>query len=455
MAETDNHIVVVDIKSLKKGIFTFEGCDTLTVTGVPSGDMTGEYETLRDPNAEYTTRDLSRKGMGLDGGRGGHEVAITDVQTTMIDGNFPWTLVRVYTDAGVSGTGEAYWGAGVPELIERMTPFLVGENPLDIDRLYEHLIQKMSGEGSVEGVTVTAISGIETALHDLAGKLLEIPAYQLLGGKYRDEVRMYCDCHTEQGADPVACADEAERVVKDLGYDALKFDLDVPSGVESDRANRHLRSQEIDHKASLVEAVTERVGTRAEVAFDCHWSYGASSAKRLAGALEPYDVWWLEDPVPPENLDVQADVTAETRTPIAAGENRYRVTEHRRLLETGAVDIVAPDLPKVGGMRETRKIADLANQYYVPLAMHNVSSPIGTMASAQVAAAIPNALAVEFHSYQLGWWSDLVEETVIEDGTIRVPEEPGLGLTLDRNALADHLVDGETLFDPPDEQPQN
>jgi gluconate/galactonate dehydratase len=406
-----------------------------------------DYRQLRDPNAEYTMRDLSSEGMGLTDTRGARDVEITDVQTTMIDGNFPWTLVRVYTDAGVVGTGEAYWGAGIPELIERMTPFVVGENPLDIDRLYEHLIQKMSGEGSVEGITVTAISGIEVALHDLAGKLLEVPAYQLLGGKYRDDVRVYCDCHTEQGADPAACADEAERVVEELGYDALKFDLDVPSGLEKDRANRHLRPGEVRHKEAIVREVTKRVKDQADVAFDCHWTFSKNSAERLAAAIEEYDVWWLEDPVPPENLEVQEGITKGTTTPITAGENRYRVTEHRRLLEKQAVDIVAPDMPKVGGMRETRKIADLANQYYVPTAMHNVSSPVGTMASAHVAAATPNVLAVEFHSYELEWWSDLIEEPLIEEGYVTVPEEPGLGVTLDMDAVAEHVVDGETLFD--------
>jgi gluconate/galactonate dehydratase len=411
--------------------------------------MTKDYTDLHDPNAEYTMRELSAETMGADDARPApRDIEITDIQTTMVDGNFPWTLVRVYTDAGVVGTGEAYWGAGVPELVERMKPFVVGENPLDIDRLFEHLVQKMSGEGSVEGVTVTAISGIEVALHDLAGKVLGVPAYQLLGGKYRDEVRVYCDCHTEAEADPEACADEAERVVEELGYDALKFDLDVPSGLEKDRANRHLRPGEIRHKVDIVEAVTERVKDRADVAFDCHWTFSGGSAKRLASELEEYDVWWLEDPVPPENLEVQEEVTKSTTTPIAVGENRYRVTEERRLVENQAVDIVAPDLPKVGGMRETRKVADVANQYYVPVAMHNVSSPVATMASAQVGAAIPNSLAVEYHSYELDWWSDLVEEDVIEDGYIEIPEQPGLGVTLDMDAVEAHMVDGETLFDP-------
>ncbi|GAA0283327.1 mandelate racemase/muconate lactonizing enzyme family protein [Halobacterium noricense] len=408
-----------------------------------------DHAKLRDPNAEYTMRDLSAETMGISNERGGvRDAEITDVQTTMVDGNYPWILVRVYTDAGVVGTGESYWGGGDTAIIERMKPFLVGENPLDIDRLYEHLIQKMSGEGSISGKVVSAISGIEIALHDAAGKLLDVPAYQLVGGKYRDEVRVYCDLHTENEADPQACAAEAERVVENFGYDAIKFDLDVPSGHEKDRANRHLRNPEIDHKVEIVKATTEAVGDKADVAFDCHWSFTGGSAKRLASELEEYDVWWLEDPVPPENHEVQEQVTKSTTTPIAVGENVYRKHGQRTLLEPQAVDIVAPDLPRVGGMRETRKIADLADMYYIPVAMHNVSSPIGTMASAHVGAAIPNSLALEYHSYELGWWEDLVEQDdLIEEGRMEIPEEPGLGLTLNFDAIEEHMVEGETLFD--------
>ena len=407
------------------------------------------YRKLHDPNAEYTMRDLSAETMGVTRERGGgRDVEITDVQTTMVDGNYPWILVRVYTDAGLVGTGEAYWGAGEPEIIERMAPFVIGENPLDIDRLYEHLIQKMSGEGSISGKVISAISGIELALHDVAGKILDVPAYQLLGGKYRDEVRIYCDCHAGDESEPESNAEEAERVVSELGYDALKFDLDVPSGHEKDRANRHMRGPEIEHKAEIVRAVCETVGDRADAAFDCHWSYTAGSAKQLLEAVEEYDVWWIEDPVPPENHDVQREVTQSSSTPVTVGENVYRTHGQRRLIETGAVDILAPDLPKVGGMRETQKIAHHADLYYIPVAMHNVASPIGTMASAQVAATIPNSLAVEFHSYQLGWWEDLVQEDgLIENGRMQIPEKPGLGLTLDLDVVEEHMVEGEELFD--------
>jgi len=249
------------------------------------------YRSLSDPNAEYTMRDLSSETMGLSQDESPRDVEISDIQTVIVDGNYPWTLVRVYTDAGVCGVGESYWGGAIPEIIDRMAPFLIGENPLDINRLYEHLVQKMSGEGSIAGKDIAAISGIEIALNDVAGKLLDVPAYQLLGGKYRDEVRVYCDCHTEDEADPDACADEAERVVERLGYDALKFDLDVPSGREGDRANRYLSKPEIDNKTEIVRKVTERIGDRARVAFDCHWSFGAGSARRLAQAVKPHDIW--------------------------------------------------------------------------------------------------------------------------------------------------------------------
>jgi len=406
------------------------------------------HDRLSDPNAEYTMRDLSGETLHLGSDGEIRDAEITDVQTTMVDGNYPWILVRVYTDAGVVGTGESYWGGGDAAIVDRMKPFLLGENPLDVDRLYEHLVQKMSGEGSISGKVISAISGVEIALHDVAGKLLEVPVYQLLGGKYRDTVRIYCDCHAGDEAEPAANADEAERVVEELGYDALKFDLDVPSGHGTDRVNRHLRAAEIEHKAEIVAAVTERVGDRADVAFDCHWSYGAGSARRLARELEPYDVWWLEDPIPPENHDVQQTVTQSTTTPVATGENVYRTHGIRRLLTEEAVDIVAPDIPKVGGLREGMKIANLADVFYVPVAMHNVSSPIGTMASAHLGAAVPNALALEYHSYQLGWWEELVEESeLVVDGRMPVPDDPGLGLTLDLDAVRANLVDGAELFD--------
>ena len=422
--------------------------------------MRPDYASLRDRDPALlidfseTTADLERSEM--------RDVEITDVQTTMVNGNFDWTLVRVYTDAGVVGTGEAYWGAGVPAIIESTKPYLLGENPLDVDRVYNHLLQRLSGEGSMAGPAVTAVTGIEIALNDLAGKLLDVPAYQLLGGKYRDHVRVYCDTHAgAHGEDdstaaysdahsPAAYAEAAADVVAD-GFDALKFDLDVPSDSArrhgEDRMNRHLGGPELQHKVDIVEAATEAVGDQADVAFDCHWSWSADSASRLAQAVEEYDVLWLEDPVPPENLDIQETVTRSTSTTIATGENLYRKHGFRDLIENEAADVVQPDLPRVGGMRETMKIADKADTYYMPFALHNVSSPVGTLASAHTAAACPNFLALEYHARAIDWWKDLVKEDVIEDGYIRVPDDPGLGFTLDMDVVEEHMLEGETLFD--------
>jgi gluconate/galactonate dehydratase len=392
------------------------------------------------------------------------DAEITDVQTTTVAGNFDWTLVRVYTDAGVAGTGEAYWGAGVTDLIRRLRPVLVGENPRDLDRLYTRMLDVLSGEGSIGGTPVTAISGIDVALHDLVGKLAGLPAHQFLGGTYREAVRVYADCHAGEhshsidGSDlddpyaPESFADAAEHVVETDGFDALKFDLDATYRHEDDAHNRHLDDDAIAYKRDVVAAVTERVGDRAEVAFDCHWRYAGDSAIRLAKALESYDVWWLEDPVPPENHDVQREVTRATDTTIATGENCYRKHGVRQLIEEQAVDVIQPDMPKVGGMRETRKIADLADTYYLPICLHNVSSPVGTVAGAHVAAACPNFLAMEYHARDVDWWGDLVEaDDLIVDGRMDVPEEPGLGVTLDLDAVAAHMADGETLFDEPED----
>ena len=376
------------------------------------------------------------------------DIEITDVQTTQVAGNFTWTLIRIYTDEGTYGTGEAYWGAGVEQIVHRIRDVIIGENPCDIDRLYTQMLRALSGEGSIGGTTVTAISGVEIALHDLAGKIHGVPAYQLLGGKYRDEVRIYCDCHAgDDPSDPESYANEAENVLEE-GWDAIKFDLDAEeSWTGEDEWTRHLTDAEVRHKADIVREVVDRVDGRADVAFDCHWRWSGDTTRRLAVAIEPYDVWWLEDPVPPENHDVQWTVTQNTNTTIATGENVYRKHGQRRLIEEQALDIVQPDMPKIGGMRETMKIADLADTYYIPMALHNVSSPVGTMAGAHVAAAARNFIAMEFHARDVPWWGDVVEEDVLEAGRISVPDEPGLGVTLDYDAVEAHLVDGSTIFD--------
>ncbi|WP_418283106.1 mandelate racemase/muconate lactonizing enzyme family protein [Halorubrum sp. DTA98] len=391
------------------------------------------------------------------------DVEITDIRTCVVDGNFEWNLIEIETDAGVTGIGEAYRGGGVPEIVEYTKRFLIGENPLDVQRLFRRITQEMSGHGGTTGKVVTAASGIEIALWDAAGKILDVPVYQLLGGKFRDEVRIYCDCHAGEAyavddgfteyADaeaysPEAYAREARRVV-DMGFTALKFDLDMEMDNEPDPYNGRLSNAAIGHKRDVVEAVREEIGYDIDLAFDCHWDYTVESATRLATELEEFDLMWLEDAVPPENMDAQKEVTKGTRTPIATGENRFRVHELSELLYDHGVDVITPDPTTVGGLGETMRIADRAEENYIPLSPHNVCSPVGTMACVHLGAAMPNFDLLEYHALEVDWWDDLIrrDEPLIRDGYIEVPEAPGIGIELDRDVVAEHTLEGTTGFD--------
>jgi L-alanine-DL-glutamate epimerase-like enolase superfamily enzyme len=375
---------------------------------------------------------------------------ITDVRTAVIEGNFDWVLVRVYTDEGLTGLGEAYWGAGVAEIVHRLRPALVGENPFDVARLYEKLIRHMSGAGSQAGATVTAISGVELALWDLVGRALGTPIHTLFGGRFRDRVRVYCDFHAGEERTPESCAARAREVVG-AGYTGIKFTLDglYPGTGWYEPYNRTISAGERRWMVSLVEAVREAVGPDVLIAVDCHWKYAVDDAIRLARALEPYDLLWLEDPIPPENLEAMARVTESSRTSTCTGENLYRKYGFRELVEKQAASVISPDIPKVGGLLEARKIADLADLYYISVAPHNVASPIGTMAAAQVCAAIQNFLILEFHAYSVPWWDDLAaggDGPLIRDGFIDIPDRPGCGLELNEDVARAHLHPGSSFF---------
>jgi gluconate/galactonate dehydratase len=390
------------------------------------------------------------------------DVAITDIRTCVVEGNFEWNLIEVETDAGVTGIGEAYRGGGVPEIVEYIKRFLIGENPLDVGRLFRRIVQETSGHGGTTGKVVTAASGVEIALWDAAGKLLDLPVYQLLGGKFRDEVRIYCDCHAgeayaledgyttyadREAYSPEAYAAEARRVV-DMGFSALKFDLDMETDNEPDPMNGRLSNAAVRQKREIVEAVRDEIGYEIDLAFDCHWDYSVESAKRLAYQLEEYELMWLEDLIPPENMAAQREVTKVTRTPIATGENRFRVHELSELLYEHGVDVITPDPTTVGGLGETMRIADRAEENYIPISPHNVCSPIGTMACVHLGAAIPNFDVLEYHALEVEWWDDLLtrEEPLIDEGYIEVPEAPGIGVELDYDAVEAHRLEGTEGF---------
>ncbi len=380
-------------------------------------------------------------------------IEITDLQCVVVEGNFPWNLLTVETDAGTYGLGEAFPGP-VGDHVEYLRPGLVGENPFDVDRLVEHMTQLLSGLSGSYGFSQAVVSGIETALWDIVGKETGLPIYQLLGGKYRDEVRIYADCHAGEALSEMAEADPRDiydpdsyaAVASDVveeGFSALKFDLDVK--VEpADTATRRLSHDAIEHKVAIVEAVREAIGPDPIVGFDLHWNFTAETAIDIAQKLEAYDIDWLEDPIPPESAEVHRKITESTSTPILSGEHLTRVEGFAPFLTEQAVDIVAPDIQKCGGLLEFRKIASLADAYNVPVAPHNISSPIGTMASVHVASTVPNAFALEWHAREVDWWDDLHQgDALVQDGAILVPETAGLGIDIDPSVVNDHLAPGE------------
>jgi len=384
---------------------------------------------------------------------------ITNVRTAVIDGNFPWVLVRIETDKGITGLGEAYWGAGVAELVHRAKPLLIGEDPTNIARLMFIMERSLSGEGSQAGVTVTAMSGIEIALWDLMGRAHNLPISTFFGGRFREKIRIYADCHEGETPDPAEYAQRAKEVVA-AGFTAIKFDLDNANPYTLDLTdndhtrrqwvepfNRQIGSQELTWMVSVARAVREAVGPEIMVAMDAHWKFNVNDAIRLAQALEPLDLLWLEDPVPPVNIEAQRHVTHSTRTPICTGENLYMHQGYRELIEKQAARIIAPDIPKMGGLLEFKKVADHANLYYIPMAPHNVASPIGTVACGHVCAAISNYLVMEYHAHDVQWWGDLVVGgSPIVDGFISLNDKPGHGLTLNEDVARAHLKKGSSYF---------
>jgi L-alanine-DL-glutamate epimerase-like enolase superfamily enzyme len=413
---------------------------------------------------------------------------ITHLSTAVLESNFDWTIVKIETDEKIAGFGEAFLGPGLTAVIHEFAAILIGEDPTSIDRLLRRM--HASIVYASPGLVFHAINGIETALLDLIGKKFKQPVWQILGGKYRDHVRVYADCHAGEALESITpmllprtpewmrkASDEKRKSVASLkhhGWDAssqdhltpesyarratemvargfriLKFDVDVPTPYETDEYNRDLSAPEIEHMAAFVAATRAAVGPEIGLAIDCHWNYSVQAAIDLARAMEKYKLMWLEDPVPPENIRAIGVVQRNTHTPIATGENHYLRLDFERLITEGGLRILAPDVQKIG-LWNGRKLADLADLHYVNLTFHNISSPIGTMAGVHLSAAVPNVLALEWHAASVPFFDGLVKNAsspMIENGKIAVPDKPGLGIELDLDVAHRYRKPGEKFFD--------
>ena len=377
------------------------------------------------------------------------KLKITDIRTAEVMVHGWQTHVRVYTDQGIYGQGESTDAAvGTAALVKSFRRMLIGRDPLNPDALWERLRTAGIFAGAQGGQYITALTGLETALWDLTGKAFGMPVYQLMGGKFRDKIRIYCDSDME---DPLG--KEAERKlpwIQSQGFTAMKIDIDdARDPARFDAVNWTASNGEIDRMVNWVRHTRESIPKEMDLAVDMHGRYDAPTGKRVAIAVEPYRLLWLEEPVPPEDIDAMADIRHATKTPICCGENLYMRWGFRELLDKQAADIIMPDLQKVGGLSEGRKVANLAQTYYIPFAPHCVVSPIGTMATAHVCVSIPNFLVCEWHWINhVDLWKSFVKEgEIIQKGYVAVLDKPGFGVEMNEEAAKQAQVPGTSWFE--------
>lgn len=376
------------------------------------------------------------------------KLKITDIRTAYVSAHGPQLHVRIYTDEGVIGQGEATDSAlGAAAIIGGFRRFLIGQDPLNIEALWERVRTLGIFAGAQGGQYVTALTAVEIALWDLAGKATGLPVYQLLGGKCRDKIRVYCDSAGHRPDEPDTPQKFAQ--IKQMGFTALKIDVDDRNDPNRwDLMNWTASNAEIDRMVKEVAYVRENFEPRVDLAVDMHGRYDATTGKRMAIELEPFRLLFLEEPVPPENIPVMRDIRESTKTPICCGENLFLRHGFREILEQRAADIIMPDIQKCGGLLESRKIADMAHTYYTPVAPHCVVSPIGTMASCHVCAAIPNFLVLEWHWIsRLKIWTEFVKEgEIIDKGFIAMTDKPGIGVEMNDDAARSVQTPNTTWF---------
>lgn len=341
-----------------------------------------------------------------------------------------WLFVRVSTDEGLVGWGEASLHGAIESVetaIREYGPHLVGEDPAGPERHWHRLYNAWRWRGGA--AYMAALAGIDIALWDLEGKRLGVPVHRLLGGAHRTRLRGYASHWLSGLTTPEAAAEGAREAVR-RGFTAFKC---RPFSYEGLRRNE---AAEIRHAGVLVGAVREAVGPDVDILIECSEFLSPRSAPLLDEALHPHRVGWLEEPIPFENAKAMARLARELKTPIATGERLLSRFEYRELLEEGGCKIVQPDLMHAGGFTECRRIASLADTYYVPVAPHNPGGPICTAASMHLAAAVPNFLILEQMEPQRAI-RDRASTVPIrfEDGDFLLPEGPGLGLEPNLEAL--------------------
>ena len=388
---------------------------------------------------------------------------ITDLRVAVIE-KAPMTcpIIRIDTNQGLSGYGEVRDGASDTYALF-LKSRLIGENPCHVEKVFRK-IKQFGGPARQAG----GVCGIEMACMDLAGKAWGVPAWQMLGGRFRDRVRLYAD--TTETDDPV----EQGRRLKarmDRGISVLKQDFGInllhdkpgmlsrPLGLTFDASQSvmhpftgiEITDKGVEFLSDWIGQIRQVIGPEVPLASDHYGHIGVNSCIRLARAMERHQMAWMEDMVPWQFGHLLKEIKDQVNVPILTGEDIYLKEPFISLIETGAVDMIHPDLASAGGLIETKRIGDFAQEHGVPMAMHFAGSPVSFMANVHCAAASENFVALEHHSLDVPWWESLVTtadgKPLIERGFAIVPDSPGLGVELNEAVVRDHLRAGSGYFD--------
>lgn len=376
------------------------------------------------------------------------ELKITDMRIAKVRN---WPIIRLDTNQGIYGLGEVRDGASKNYAL-MLKNRLLGENPCNVDKIFRKI--KQFGHHGRQG---GGVSGIEMALMDLAGKAYNVPAYQLAGGKFRDKIRIYCDTPT------VSDGTEMGKKLKarmEQGFTFLKMDVGIglcrgipdticaPEGMLQTHDIMHpftgiqITDKGVGVLSDYVAAVREVIGYEIPLATDHFGHICLESCIRVAKALDKYNLAWLEDMIPWQFTDQYVRLSNSCSTPICTGEDIYCKEGFKDLFEARAIAVCHPDLATSGGILETKKIGDLAQEHGVAMAMHIAGSPISFISSVHCAAATENFLVLENHSVDVPWWNELftgLPNPVIQNGYTEVPEGPGLGIDLNEDVIKEHL----------------
>ncbi len=394
------------------------------------------------------------------------QLKITDLRVaTVAHAPMLCPLIRIDTNQGIYGLGEVRDGSTATYAL-MLKSRLLGENPCNVEKVFRK-IKQFGGESRQAG----GVCAVEMALWDLAGKAFNVPVYQMLGGQYRDKARIYCD--TTESEDPKIYGQRLKKRMEQ-GFTWLKMDLGVDlvaktPGTVSRPADVTLRGNDplphpftgieitqkgCDMMAEYVAVVREQVGMDIPLSADHFGHLGVNSCIRLGKRLTEFNLAWLEDMVPWFWPDLLKQISSEVDIPLATGEDIYNIEGFEKLAEIHAVDIFHPDPGSAGGILGTKRVSDLAGKYGIGCAVHFAGTPVACMAGVHAIAAMYDFLAMENHSVDVPWWDSLVEgvdKPIVNHGFIAVPDKPGLGVTLNEDAVKAHLAPGSGYFEPTDQ----